>query len=79
MLLQGQLLIVPIARPSEVIMETVIKVTVTFKLRSGDHDPIIGLTDGTIHEFSLRDLSNYASSPPCHIYIVEIMKAQEFL
>ena len=42
-----QLLTVPIARPGEVTVDTVIKVTVAFKLRSGDNDPIIGLTDGT--------------------------------
>ena len=45
-----------------------IKVTVAFKIRSGDHDPLIGLTDGTaVNEFLLRDPSDYVITPPCHI------------
>ena len=46
-----------------------IKVSVAFKLRSGDHDPYIGFTDGIgVNEFYLRGPSNYASSPPCHVF-----------
>ena len=65
----SRFLTVPLAGPSELIMDTVIRVTVGLKPKRVDSDPFIGLSDGTtVNEFTLVDTTNYRSSSPCYLW-----------
>ena len=62
------LLEVPI-NPPQLTSVCSIRVTVGFENPgSQDHDPRIGLTDGTkVNQFRIRDAANYGSNPPCDL------------
>ena len=62
----SRFLTVPLTGPSELTMDTVIKVTVGLKPKRVDSDPYIGLSDGTtVNEFILVDTTNYGFHAPC--------------
>ena len=61
-------LTVPLAGPSELTTDSVIKITIGLKPKRVDSDPIIGISDGTtVNEIVLADTGNYGSSPPCRL------------
>ena len=64
----ARFLTVPLTGPSELTMNTVIRVTVGLKPKRGvDSDPNIGISDGTtVNEFLIVDTGNYANLSPCH-------------
>ena len=62
----ARFLTVPLAGPSELTMDAVIRVTVGLKPKRVDSDPTIGISDGTtVNEFYVVDTANYANFPPC--------------
>ena len=64
----ARFLTVPLAGPSELTIDTVIRVTVGLKPKRVDSDPAIGISDGTtVNEFFVVDTRNYASLSPCYV------------
>ena len=64
----SRFLTVPLAGPSELTIDTAIRVTIGLKPKNVDSDPTIGLTDGNVvNEISLLDKTNYVNYSPCYI------------
>ena len=64
----ARFLTVPLAGPSELTMDTVIRITVGLKPKRVDSDPYIGISDGTtVNEFQIVDTGNYGSFSPCRL------------